>query len=122
MRSWGSTWKAQGRPGASAKGPGLKESKPALLCSLIPRVPGVHSSCQIQAQRPPTLPSSLLPPLPLPQGNKFLPWAMVDYLEKSPWTPETQPQPQGSQLGCNHTTASRSRCTREKWRTLKQDM
>lgn len=60
MRSSGSTWKAQGRAGAAAKGLGLQESKAARLCSLIPGVPGVHS-CPIQAQRPPTLPSSLLP-------------------------------------------------------------
>ena len=61
MRSSGSTWKAQGRAVASAEGPGLKASQPALLCSLVPRVPAVLCSCQIRAQGPPSLPSSLLP-------------------------------------------------------------
>lgn len=40
MRSSSSTWKARGRAGASAKGRGLKESQPALLCFLIPGVRG----------------------------------------------------------------------------------
>lgn len=50
MRSSGSTWKAQGRAGASAKGQGLKESQLELLCSLI--LPSFCSSDRVIPRRP----------------------------------------------------------------------
>ena len=70
MRSSGSTWKAPGRAGASAKGPGLKESQPARLGSLIPGVPGGARLRPNPARGPPSLPRSLRPGLLLPQGKK----------------------------------------------------
>ena len=68
MRSSGSTWKAPGRAGASAKGPGLKESQPARLGSLIPGVPGGARLRPDPARGPPSLPRRLRPGLLPPHG------------------------------------------------------
>lgn len=89
------------------QGAGLQESLSLpLLCNLIPGVPGVHCSCQIQAKRPPTLPSSLLPHSS--RSGKISPCPGI----QSRALQLLKLSPRGTGLG-NHIAAPRSRCAGE---------